>query len=329
MAAKKIIAVVGATGNQGGGVVSAFLATQNWTVRAITRNSSSDAAKALADKGAEVVQADLTDKSSLIKAFQGVHAIFLNTEFWSFYHPTRAQYDKEGKDVAPLSDIAFQRETSYGVNAVEAAATIPTLERFVYSALGPIAKATNGKHPRAKHSEAKAWIVEYIEGEQPSLAAKTSIIYAGVYNDNRMLAPRKDPSTGEFSLTAPLKEDTRVPLIDARVSVGKFVLSLVENERPGIKLLAYDSYLTVGQILQEWSKASGKEASFKYITTQYLHDTLKMPWELLDAADYLVDYGLEAGIPGLIKPEQLSTKVHTETFQQWLAKRDWNAVLSA
>ncbi|MDQ6689484.1 MAG: NmrA family NAD(P)-binding protein, partial [Gemmatimonadota bacterium] len=59
--AKKVIAVVGATGAQGGGLIRAILNDKNgsFTARAITRNASSDKAKALADAGAEVVTADL------------------------------------------------------------------------------------------------------------------------------------------------------------------------------------------------------------------------------------------------------------------------------
>ena len=62
MSEKKIIAVVGATGAQGGGLVQAILADPNheFSVRAITRDIHSDKAKALASQGAEVVAADFT-----------------------------------------------------------------------------------------------------------------------------------------------------------------------------------------------------------------------------------------------------------------------------
>lgn len=66
----KIIAVTGATGAQGGGVVKGLKATSGWTVRAVTRNPQSEAAKKLADEGIEVVQADFDDEASLEKAFE-------------------------------------------------------------------------------------------------------------------------------------------------------------------------------------------------------------------------------------------------------------------
>lgn len=65
----KIIAVTGATGSQGGGVVNIMKKVPGWKVRAITRNPESDAAKKLAAEGIEVVQASFDDEASLTKAF--------------------------------------------------------------------------------------------------------------------------------------------------------------------------------------------------------------------------------------------------------------------
>ena len=59
MDAQKLILILGATGNQGGSVVESFLQDSQWRVRAVTRNTSSTKAKALASRGAEVVQANM------------------------------------------------------------------------------------------------------------------------------------------------------------------------------------------------------------------------------------------------------------------------------
>ena len=84
---KKIIAVVGATGAQGGGLVRAILADTSggFAVRALTRNPSSDKAKALAAAGAEVVAADLDDQESLEQAFAGAYGAFCLTNFWEHF----------------------------------------------------------------------------------------------------------------------------------------------------------------------------------------------------------------------------------------------------
>lgn len=91
MAEKKIIAVVGATGAQGGGLVRAILEDGNgeFAVRALTRNPESDKAKALAAAGAEVVKADLDDKASLQNAFEGAYGAFCLTNFWEHFSPEK------------------------------------------------------------------------------------------------------------------------------------------------------------------------------------------------------------------------------------------------
>jgi uncharacterized protein YbjT (DUF2867 family) len=83
----KIIAVVGATGVQGGGLARAILAdpSSGFSVRAITRDPNKDSAKALAAKGAEVVSANLDDVESLKKAFAGAHGVFGVTNFWEHF----------------------------------------------------------------------------------------------------------------------------------------------------------------------------------------------------------------------------------------------------
>lgn len=83
MTGKKIIAVVGATGSQGGGLVRAVLDDWNgpFAVRALTRNPDSAAAKEFAARGAEVVRADLDDEASLRAAFDGAYGAFVVTNY--------------------------------------------------------------------------------------------------------------------------------------------------------------------------------------------------------------------------------------------------------
>ena len=84
---KKIIAVVGATGAQGGGVCRAILKDVGggYRVRALTRNAGSDKAKELKKLGAEVVEVDIDDAESLKRAFHGAHGVFCVTFFWEHF----------------------------------------------------------------------------------------------------------------------------------------------------------------------------------------------------------------------------------------------------
>ncbi len=95
MAEKKVIAVVGATGSQGGGLVRAILEDKGgpFTVRALTRDASSDKARALAEMGAEVVEADVSDRVSLERAFEGASGAFCVTFFWEHSSPAQELAD--------------------------------------------------------------------------------------------------------------------------------------------------------------------------------------------------------------------------------------------
>jgi len=91
MADRKVIAVVGATGAQGGGLARALLDDPDggFAVRALARDVNSDAARALARRGAEVVAADVDDQASLERAFAGAHGAYCVTFYWAHHSPER------------------------------------------------------------------------------------------------------------------------------------------------------------------------------------------------------------------------------------------------
>src|SRR5205085_2203138 len=91
MPEKKILAVVGSTGAQGGGLAAAILSdpSSEFSVRALTRNVDGERARALAAQGAEVVHADLDDVDSLTAALRGAHSAFFVTNFWEHFSPER------------------------------------------------------------------------------------------------------------------------------------------------------------------------------------------------------------------------------------------------
>ncbi len=91
MSDTRIIAVVGATGAQGGGLVRAILEDPEgaFAVRALTRDPDSEKARALRDMGAEVVAADVNDEASVRKAFEGAYGAFCVTFFWEHFSPEK------------------------------------------------------------------------------------------------------------------------------------------------------------------------------------------------------------------------------------------------
>jgi uncharacterized protein YbjT (DUF2867 family) len=93
VAEKKIIAVVGATGAQGGGLVRAIMQDRSggFSARAITRKAGSDKAQALAKLGAEVIEADLDDAASVKRAFAGAYGAYCVTNFWEHFSVEKEQ----------------------------------------------------------------------------------------------------------------------------------------------------------------------------------------------------------------------------------------------
>ena len=98
MADRDVIAVAGATGAQGGGMVRAILADKGsrFAVRALTRDVKSPAARELANLGAEVVAADVDSPESLGRAFKGAYGAYCVTFFWAHFSP-----EKEMAEAAP------------------------------------------------------------------------------------------------------------------------------------------------------------------------------------------------------------------------------------
>ncbi|WP_265522681.1 NmrA/HSCARG family protein [Oerskovia flava] len=100
---KKIIAVAGATGAQGGGTVRAILSDPSgqFAVRALTRDPDSAAARALVEQGAEVVRADFADRDSVRTALEGAYGAFLVTNFWA-----HASAERETQEIDNLASAA-------------------------------------------------------------------------------------------------------------------------------------------------------------------------------------------------------------------------------
>ena len=114
MANKRIIAVAGATGSQGGGLVRAILAdgSSDFTVRALTRDPTSDKAKALRDLGADVVSADVDDLASVTRAFTGAYGAYCVTFYWNHLSPER-----ENREAANLANAAKAAPATKGSKA--------------------------------------------------------------------------------------------------------------------------------------------------------------------------------------------------------------------
>lgn len=188
MSPTKLITILGATGNQGGSVANTFLDTPGWKVRGVTRNASSDKAKALAARGVEVVEADMDRPSTLPPAFAGSHAIFAVSDFWTIYGDPANQVHRTPEQ--PLNAWTAARETEQLKSVIDAAAAVPSLERFVLSSVSDATKWSKGKYTNVFHFDSKANAEIYGKETHPGLWAKTSILQVGLFISNFLSSPR-------------------------------------------------------------------------------------------------------------------------------------------
>src|SRR4051812_2239111 len=190
MADKKIIAVVGATGAQGGGLVEAILSDPSggFAARAITRDPSKDKAKAVAAKGGEVVQADLDDVESLKKAFAGAYGVYAVTNFWEHF--------------------SGEKEKAQAKNIAEAAKAAG-VKHVVWSTLEDtrnLMKPDDKRMPmlqekyRVPHFDAKAEADSFFQGV-PTTFLVTSFYWDNLYSFG--LAPKKG-ADGQYEWTFPM-----------------------------------------------------------------------------------------------------------------------------
>ena len=186
----KTIAVVGATGAQGGGLVRAILADaeRTFAVRAITRKPDSDNARALGAAGAEVVAGDADDQGSLERAFAGAHGAFLVTNFWEHFSPER--------ELAQAGALARASKAAGVTHAVWS-----TLEdtRLAFPLDDPRLKTLHGKY-KVPHFDAKGEADAIFAAE----GAPTSYLMAAFYWENFIYFGQGPRTTADGSVVLAL-----------------------------------------------------------------------------------------------------------------------------
>lgn len=122
-----VIVVCGATGRQGG-AVARHLAEAGWHVRGLSRSPDAPKARALRERGIDVVQADMADRASLDRAFEGAYGVY------SVQNPMISGFDAEvqqGTTVADAAGAAGVRHVVYGSAGVGSRTGIPSWDTKV------------------------------------------------------------------------------------------------------------------------------------------------------------------------------------------------------
>ncbi len=250
MAEKKIIAVVGATGAQGGGLVRAILsdARGGFSARALTRDVNSDKAKALAKLGAEVVAADVDDVESLKRAFEGAYGAFCVTFFWAHFSP-----EKEFAEATNMAQAAKQAGIAHVIWSTleDTRKWVPLSDNRMPTLMGKY---------KVPHLDAKG------EANQvfTDLGLPVTFLQTSFYWDNFIyfgMGPKKGPD-GKLALTMPMG-DKKLPGIAAE-DIGRCAYGIFKRGREfiGKTVSIAGEHLTGAQMAAALTKALGQEVRY-------------------------------------------------------------------
>jgi len=247
---KKIIAVVGATGAQGGGLVRAILADTGgpFAARALTRHPDSDKGKALKAAGVEVVAADLDDAASLERAFKGAYGAFCVTNFWEHFSPERELV--QARNMAQAAKAA-------GVSHV-VWSTLEDTRRWM-----PLdddrMPTLMGKY-KVPHFDAKG------EADQifRDLGVPTTFLLTSFYWDNLIyfgLGPKRGPD-GVLTIAFPM-DDKKLPAIAAE-DIGKAAYGVFKRGREfiGKTIGIAGEHLSGEEMAAALTRALGQQVRF-------------------------------------------------------------------
>jgi uncharacterized protein YbjT (DUF2867 family) len=308
MADKKIIAVLGSTGSQGSGLVSAILADPNggFAARAVTRDPGKDKAKAMAAKGAEVVQGDLDDVESLKKAFAGAYGVYAVTNFWEHFSGE--------KEIAQAKNIAEAAKAA-GVKHI----IWSTLEdtRKLMAADDTRMPMLQGKF-RVPHFDAKA------EADAAFAGLPVTFFMVSFYWDNLYLfnlAPKKDKD-GVYSWAFPMG-DAKLAGI-AKDDIGKAAYGVFKagSQYIGKTVAVAGEHVSFADMSEKISKGLGI-SPVKYTA---LDANLFRSFGFPGADEYgnmfqvYRDFETQVNAVRSVEETKKLAGGSVQTFDQWLAK---------
>jgi uncharacterized protein YbjT (DUF2867 family) len=252
--AKKIIAIVGATGAQGGSLAKAILSDKNseFSVRALTRDPASDKAKELAAMGAEVVAGDIDDPQSLKQFLEGAYGAFFVTFFWAHFSP-----EKEMEEARRMAEAAKEAGLKHVIWS-----TLEDTRQWV-----PLdddrMPTLQGKY-KVPHFDAKGESDKFFRDE----GVPTTFLRASFYWDNFIhfgSGPKKGPD-GKLYLTFPL-DDKKMAGIAAE-DIGKCAYGIFKkgDEVIGKTVGVAGEQLTGKEMSTALSKALGQEVIYNNVT---------------------------------------------------------------
>lgn len=252
--AAKVIAVMGATGAQGGGLARAILrdAQGGYVARAVTRNPESENARALAAAGAQVVQADLDDRSSLERAFDGAWGAFCVTNFWEHFSP-----EKETVQAGNLAEAAKAAGVEHAIWSTfeDTRDSVPLDDDRM--------PTLQGKY-KVPHFDAKA----EADGRFRELGVPTTFLLTSAYWENLIhfgWGPQRGPD-GTLMVTFPMA-DVALPIIGVE-DIGKCAYGIFRDsdEYIGRTVGIAGEHMTGTEMAEQLTEALGQPVRYNAVS---------------------------------------------------------------
>ena len=303
--AKKIIAVVGSTGAQGGGLVQALLRDGTYGVRAITRHPEGDKGRALAKAGAEVVRADLDDASSVIRAFAGAHGAYCVTNYWEYVSP-----EKEFAQASNMAKAAKEAKVDHVIWS--------TLEdtRKWYPHNDNRMPTLMGKY-KVPHFDAKGEADKVFA----ELGVPTTYLLTSFYWDNLIffgMGPKKNPD-GTLAINLPMGDKKLAGI--AVADIGKCALGIFKrgSEFIGKRPAIAGGHLTGAQMAESLGRALGREVRYQDVPLDVFR---KLGFPGADDLGNMFQFYQEIEEFGQVRNPEFARSLNPElqTFDMWLAE---------
>jgi len=256
----KTIAIMGATGSQGGAVVKAFhsLDNSNFNIRAITRDPESKKAKAIDSMVDEVVKADGDDVDSLVAAFEGCHGVFVVSNFWA-----DMDVRHEMKTMRTIKDALKIAKVKHVVLS-----TLPDTRKFVKEEAEDKASWTvldKELGMYTPHFDGKGEVELEYAAELPTTRMHTTF-----YMENFIsfgMGPSRQADTDPYTITFPMG-DAKLAMV-AVEDIGKCACAIFQDQSMIGKLVGVHSEaLTCKDIAEVFTKVFGQPVQYNAVPTE-------------------------------------------------------------
>lgn len=285
MSDKKTVLVTGATGQQGGAVARELL-TRGYTIKALTRNTQSDSARALAKLGAELVQGDLDDAASLEKAVNNTWGVFAVQNTWE------AGVENEEVQGKRIAEIA-KREN---------------VQHFVYSSVGSAHRNTG-----IPHFDNKWRIEETVRGlDFPSYTVVRPVFFM-----ENFVSPWFKPGIDDGKLMIGIQPGTLLQMISV-ASIGRYGCWAFENHQNlnGRAIDIADDARTMPEAAEIIGQAAGRSVEFVSVP---IEEVRKFSEDFAIMLEWFDRVGYDADIEKIAK----ESDIRPATLQEWSKKIDW------